>query len=208
MSWDGYEFDKQSSCVCGNGIVIKHCYREYDDWNRSRSGHTGIEIQCPDCETKYHYDSITRHRRCPSWEGDGFYTKEYLVPKGLNIPSVITPKSFFYYNHKEEIVSYFTKKELEEVIIDMRESKYSTRVQKDESKLIVSICNKRIHTKSLSKIIPILQEILSSYDKYKWNPVTIAEYKQQEADIIKQNEDNIANVISKSYELHFLRKDN
>lgn len=30
MSWDRYKFDEQSSCACGKGIVIKHCYREDD----------------------------------------------------------------------------------------------------------------------------------------------------------------------------------
>ena len=50
MSWDRYEYDEQSSCACGKGIVIKHCYREDDDWNRSREGCTGIDIQCPECK--------------------------------------------------------------------------------------------------------------------------------------------------------------
>jgi len=46
MSWDRYEFDEQSSCACSKGIVVKHCYREDDDWNRYREGCTGIDIQC------------------------------------------------------------------------------------------------------------------------------------------------------------------
>ena len=76
-----------------------------------------------------------------------------------------------------------------------------------ESRIIVSICSKQLQTKSLNKIIPVLQEILESYEQYKWNPDTIAEYKQKENEQIKQNEDMIAYVISKSYELYFFRKE-
>ena len=206
ISWDRYEYDEQSSCACGKGIVIKHCYREDDDWNRSREGCTGVDIQCPECKSKYHYDSITRYSWCPSWIGDGYYTYEYLVPNGLYIPEVITARSDFGHTVKEDIVCCVTKQALQDVIEDMKINKYSTRVQMSESGTIVSICSKRLRTKSLSRIIPILQEILDSYEQYEWNPDTIAEYKQQENERIKRNEDMITDVISKSYELHFHRK--
>ena len=75
-----------------------------------------------------------------------------------------------------------------------------------ESKAIVDICRKRLQTQSLNKIVPMLQEILQSYEQYEWNPDTIAEYKQREKEEIQQNEDKIADVISKSYQLHFHRK--
>lgn len=102
MSWDRYEFDEQSSCACGKGIVVKHCYREDDDWNRSREGCTGIDIQCHECKSKYHYDSITRHYCCPSWKGDGVYTSEYLVPNGLKIPEVMNHDTIAEYKQKED----------------------------------------------------------------------------------------------------------
>ena len=109
---------------------------------------------------------------------------------------------------KKHIPQYLRAEEkLQDVIEDMKTNKYSTRVQMPESRIIVSICNKSLRTKSLNKIIPILQEILDSYEQYEWNPDTIAEYKQKEIKQIKQNEDMIADVISKSYELHFHRKD-
>ena len=210
MSWDRYEYNEQSSCACGKSIVIKHCYREDDDWNdwnRSRKGHTGIDIQCPECKSKYHYDSITRHHPYPSCKEDEFYTSEYLVPNGLKIPKVITARSYFGHTAEEKIVCCVTKQTLQDVIEDMKANKYSTRVQMSESRIIVSICSKWLQTKSLNKIIPILQEILESYEQYKWNPDTIAEYKQKETEQIKQNEDTIADVISKSYKLYFNRKD-
>lgn len=205
MSWERTDYDEQSPCACGKGKIIKHSYYEDDDWGRNRSGFTGIEIQCSDCKAKYHYDSITRHYSCPSWEGNGFYTKEYLVPKELKIPTVITAKTIFGSGFEEDIVCCLTKKDLEDAVIDMQLNKYSTRVQKDQSRKIIDICNKRIHVRSLKRIIPILQEIIANYEQYEWNPVTIAEYKQKEADEIAKNESNIADVISKSYELHFSR---
>lgn len=203
MGWDRYNFDEQSSCACGKGKVIKHCYCEDDDRNRSRTGRTGVDIECPDCKLKYHYDSIIRHRYCPSWKGDGFYTHEYLVPIGLDIPKVIEERSYFGYNIDEKIVCSVTKSELQDIIKDMKENRYSTRVKMIQSKAIICICEKRLCTKSLNKIIPILQEIYNSYEQYQWNPDTIAKYKQQELEKIKKNEENIADVISKSYELDF-----
>ncbi|MGP1405007.1 hypothetical protein [Filifactor alocis] len=203
MSWDRYDFDEQSHCACGKGKVIKHCYREDDDWNRSREGCTGVDIECSDCKLKYHYVNITRYRYCLPWKGDGFYTHEYLVPIGLDIPKVIEERSCFWCNTKEEIVCSVTKSELQDVIKDMKENKYSTRVKMIQSKTIIYICKKRFRTKSLNKIIPILQEIYNSYEQYQWNPDTIIKYKQQELEKIKKNEENIAEVISKSYELHF-----
>lgn len=206
MSWETYEYDEQSSCACGKGIVIKHCYHEDDDWGRSRKGYTGIDIQCPECKSKYHYDSIT-YRSLTPWDGDDFDTYEYLVPNGSKIPEVITARSYFGGTAEEDIVCCVTKQKLQDVIEDMLVNKYSTRVQMPESKTIVSICNKRLRTKSLNKIVPILQDILESYEQYPWNPDTIVEYQRKEAEQIKQNEDMIASVISKSYELHFHRKD-
>lgn len=205
MSWEHYEYDEQSPCACGKGLVVKHCYCEDDDWGSVRRGYTGIEIQCPECKSKYHYDSIT-YRSLTPWDGDDFYTSEYLVPNGLKIPDVITARSYFGGSAKEDIVCLVTKQKLQDVIEDMKASKYSTRVQMPESKTIVKICNREFHTKSLKNIIPILQEILESYEQYQWNPDTIAEYKRKEAEQIKQNEDMIADVISKSYQLHFERK--
>lgn len=203
MSWDRWDYDEESLCACGKGKVIKHSYREDDDWNRAREGVTGVDILCPYCKSKYHYGSITRHYFCMPWDGDGISIKEYLVPNGFEIPKVITPQSYFGNNVKERIVCQVTKEELQAVIEDMKSNKYSTRVKMDKSNTIIGICEKGLNTKYLKKIIPILEEILASYEQYEWNPDTIAEYKRQEAERIKQNEKNITDVIAKSYKLDF-----
>lgn len=92
MSWGTYTYDKFSSCACGKGLVIQHCWQEDDDWNRSNSGYTGIDINCPDCASKYHIETITRHYNCLPWKGDGVSQTQYLVPNGLKIPSIISPQ--------------------------------------------------------------------------------------------------------------------
>lgn len=205
MSWDRYEFDEIAKCACGKGHIIKHCWREDDDWNRSRAGVSGYNIECPECKMKYHIQSITRHSFCLSWKGDGFYTVEYLTPKEIIIPKPIYKSYIQTGTINEEIASLFTIDALKSVIEDMVQHKYSTKVQTDNSKTIVYIFNKRVHTRSLSKIIPILQEIIQKYDSYKWHPDTVSEFRQQEDCKINENEKLIANAIAESFELHFTR---
>ena len=203
MSWDRINTDKYSNCACGQGRVIKHCWQEYDDWNRSRNGVLGYDIECPNCKNNYHISSITRHYACPSWKSDGISTDEYLVPNGIVLPKVITPTIIQTPSADAEIVSLYSADTITDVIDDMENNRYSTRVCLRESKDIINICNKRLQTKSLNKIVPYLKEILDKYDTYKWNPVTIAEYKRIEQTQIQNNENEIARVVSKSVLLDF-----
>lgn len=53
----------------------------------------------------------------------------------------------------------------------------------------------------MKTILPVLQELLSTYDKYKWNPETIALDRENEKHMIEENEKHISDVLSKSYEL-------
>ena len=88
----------------------------------------------------------------------------------------------------------------------MKNSKYSTRVRLDDSRAIIALVYKRKRMKSLNRIIPILQDVVSRYDSYKWNPVTVAQFKADETKAILENENKINEVIEKSFELHFCRK--
>lgn len=164
MSWDRFERDEYSSCACGRGKIIKHSWQADNDWNRSESGVSGYDIECSNCKNKYHIGYIERHRSCPSWIGDGTSREEYLVPDGLDLPKVITSSYIQFYSADAEIVSKYSKDTIADVIDDMNLNKYSTRVQLRESKDIIHICNKRLHTKSTTRIIPVLFEILSKYD--------------------------------------------
>lgn len=119
MNWDRYTYDKYSSWACGKGLVIQHCWQEDDDWNRSNSGYTGIDIDCTVCASKYHIQTVTRHYQCHSWEGNGVSKTFYLVPNGERIPSVISRKYDFAETYDEIIVSKFTKQEIQDVILDM-----------------------------------------------------------------------------------------
>ena len=205
MSWDRFDYDETAKCACGQGTVIKHCYQEDDDWNRSRYGITGYDINCPTCKAKYHVDSITRHYPCPSWDGTGIVTKEYLVPNDMDLPKVINPTYIQTYTVDADIASKFSETELSETIDDMQTSKFSTQVQLSSSKAIIDICSKRMKIKSLNKIIPLLQDILKKYDSYKWNPKTVADFKRQEQQAIDANEKEIERVVNSSFELMFRR---
>ena len=207
MSWDRFEYSKIASCACGQGNVIKRCYQEDDDWNRSRSGVLGYSITCPSCREKYHIDSITRIYYCPlPWKGSGVVTEEYLVPNNMKLPKVITPTCLQTYKLDEDIASKFTREQLKFVIQDMQNSKFSTRVQLDDSKNIVVICEKRLKTKSIQRIVPFLQSIVDKYDDYEWNPNTIAEFRKEEQQRIDDNEKEIQRVIENSFELTFVIK--
>ncbi len=205
MSWDRYEYDEQSPCACGKGRVIKHRYMEDDDWNRIRSGTLGYDIECPVCKNKYHVQSITRHYFCLPWKGSGVDTREYLVPVGVNLPSPIQESTIQTQTIEEDIASKFTVFELTKVLKDMNDSKYSTRVQLENSKTIVRMFERYEHYKSLSKIIPILQSVIQKYDTFQWHPDTVADYYRREELKIQQTEEMIAKVLTQSYELHFTR---
>ncbi len=206
MSWDRVEYDEIAACACGAGNVVRHCYEEDDDWNRSRDGVTGYDINCDKCKNCYHVDSITRYYLCPPWKGDGFVSHIYLVPNGMAIPQVMQPTYIQTYTLDAEIASMYDKAQINAVISDMNNSKYSTRVRLDDSRAIIALVYKRKRMKSLNRIIPILQDVVSRYDSYKWNPVTVAQFKADETKAIMENENKINEVIEKSFELHFCRK--
>ncbi len=207
MSWEQYDFDMEARCACGNGTVMAHCYEESDDWGRYRSGVYSMEIICPECREKYHVQSIALS--CPVREpgdtGHEIYT--YLVPNRLQLPRELTPESdsYFHHNTEEEIVNMVRKDDLKCVIVDMEESKYSTRVIFPQSEKIIKICKRRLHTRSLKVIVPYLKNILDKYDTYKWNPDTIKKYREEEEENIAENKARIKYVRSKSHPLYFRR---
>lgn len=206
MSWDRFEYIESAICACGKGTVIKHCYQEDDDWNRSRNGCTEVRILCQKCKSQYHFESVQQHFFQFRWMGDGIVTKEYLVPNGLRIPAVKIQNTNFNTNPKEAVVNIVTKEELVAIIEEMKCKKYSTQIELLKGKEIINICKKKLKTRSFKKIIPFLQDISASYDTYKWNPITIAEYQKQEAQDIKKNQEEIAGIISQCYELTFQKQ--
>lgn len=207
MSWDRHNYDEQSKCACGNGKIIKHCWQADDDWNRSETGIYSIDFSCSNCDKNYHLEKIDRYSWCPPWKGDGHSTRYYLVPNGIKMPNVIERKSDydFFNTFEEQIACQFTFQDIQAVVNDMKESKYSTRVKLDNSNRIISLFSKAKKTKALNKIVPSLEAILSNYDSYEWTFEKIKKYREDEEEMISKNEKKIAHVISKSYELDFQR---
>ena len=204
MSWDRFEFTEVAQCACGKGYVVRVAYTEDDDWNRSRSGIINEEIACENCRTQYHIEHVIRHYSCPSWEGDGISDKAYLVPNSLTIPEQISEEQILF-TVEEEIVSIYSCDEIHAVKADMTKNKYSTRLELENSRRIVSIYEKRYKKKRLAPIIDMLCSIEQQYDKYEWTPEKIAAYRDAEKAKIRENEEKIANVNGQSILLEFRR---
>lgn len=195
-------YDEEAVCACRKGIVTRRCYVDENDWS-TKYRYTAGDILCPECKKKYHAESITRKGFVYPWEGSPFYTEEYLVPNGMEVPEMVVERFSFGCGVKEKIVNISTKQELMDVIRDMEHSKYSTRIALQKSKEIVDICRKELKIQSLKKIIPMLQDILNHYDEYEWNPDTIKAFKEEESKIIRKYKEDIKKIISLSYKLDF-----
>lgn len=204
MRWERTEYKEVAPCACGKGTIVRLAYTEDDDWNRSRSGIINEKIACENCRTQYHIEHVIRHYSCPSWKGDGISDKAYLVPNSLTIPEQISEKHFSF-NVEEEIVSIYSYDEIKAAKADMMKNKYSTRLELENSRRIVSIYEKRYKKKRLAPIIDMLCSIEQQYDKYEWTPEKIAAYRDAEKESIRANEQEIAIAIKQSVPLEFRR---
>ncbi len=205
MSWDIIEYDEFSNCACGKGKVVRHMQQRDDDWNRSETRCLGEEIQCVDCAKKYHIEHHIRHYLCKPWKGDGISDRAFLVPNGISIPSYVGIRSFNFSEIDKEIASMYTLEEINASLNDMLTNKYTTRLKLDCSHSIVRIYNKAHKKKSLSLIVPVLENIIQNYDKYEWTPETIKEYRIRESEEIRENNKAIDETMAKSFELNFRR---
>ena len=85
----------------------------------------------------------------------------------------------------------------------MIQSRYSTRLTRASSKKIVEAYFKKHKKKSLPPIIQILTAIEENYSSYQWTPEKIASFRLREQAEIDANNDNIQNVLARSFELKF-----
>ena len=205
MSWDRMEYKEYAVCKCGKGRVVRHLYREDDDWNRTRYGCVSEEIECPKCSVNYYIEHFVRHYSCMPWDGDGISDRIFLVPNGSKLPTVKSERNFIFSKLDEQLVSQLTLTEIARAIEDMKMNKYSTRLEFDASKHIVALFEKQYKKRSLNLIIPMLEKIVQSYEQYEWTPEKIAEYRIMEKEEIEQNKKEIQEVLDRSFELLFLR---
>lgn len=203
ISWDTvYDKLEQSPCACEKGVVIRHNCMRMDDWNQSEIYYYGEEIQCNDCGKKYHIEYYTRSYTCPSWVGDGIIETPYLIPNGMTLKHDISGK-FFGFNLEEQIVSSFEEENIHMVIDDMETNKYSTRLKLADSNRIVDLYYQRYHKRSLPDIIELLHKCIYNYNTYEWTFDKMQEYKIEEQQRIKVNNQMINDTISQSYKLEF-----
>ena len=186
MSWDRVEYKETAHCACGKGSLSRTTYQEDDDWNRSRYGYFGETIECPYCSKKYHIEHLIRHFFQYKWDGDGCSDTTYLVENGFSINQKTEIEELKYCSLKETVVAKYTKEELMAAVEEMKTARFSTRLQLPVSKEIVGMYNKRYKKKSLPAIINFLQECLSEYDSFKWNPNTVNDYMAHERELAEE----------------------
>ncbi len=201
MSWDRFEYDEIAKCRCGKGKIVRHMYEEEDDWNRSRGGCTGEEIQCPECSKRYRIEHLMNYKH----DGIIEYDRVFLVPQNMNFPQPISERSFYSPHIEEEIVASFPLDDIKASANDMIVNRYTTRLRLSVSKQIVSVYYKRFKRKDLSLIVPILNKIITNYDSFEWTVDKITEYRQKEKEAILENNKAIELAISNSFELNFSR---
>lgn len=85
----------------------------------------------------------------------------------------------------------------------MTKNKFSTRLERKESKVIVSIFEKRCRKRKLSLILPVLDSIEQHYSEYEWTLEKLTAYRAAERAEIEDNEQKIADAIKKSILLEF-----
>lgn len=206
MSWDRTEYVETAVCACGKGTVVRHAYREKDDWNREREKIISEKIYCDACEKKYHIEHYVRYFLQPLWEGDGVMDRAFLVPNNYTIPAEISER-IFRFDLDEQIVATYCLEEILSAKSDMIRNKFSTRLERQSSKEIVKLFAKKYKKRSLSLIVELLSQIESRYEDYKWTPLRMEEYRNQEKIRIKENEQAIQDVLNQSFELSFRRND-
>ncbi len=207
MSWDRTEYTETAICACGKGTIVRLAYIEDDDWNRTRGGIISEEICCTECKEKFHIEHYIQHYFCPYWKGDGIIDRTYLVPNNFTIPSVLSEKNFCF-SVDEQIVANYYLEEISAAKADMIRNKYSTKLERKSSQDIVAWYEKRYKRRSLSPIVELLNNIESQYDHYEWTPQRLEEFRNNEKIKIQENKRVIADVIARSFELDFRRKQN
>lgn len=201
-----YDRKEQAVCACGEGFVKRNSYQEGDDWNRFREGVENEEIRCGKCAEKYHIEHLVKRYNCMPWDGDGIIDTTYLVPNGKTINIQSEPKRLpfeCFVNFNEQAVALYSKEDLQAAIEDMKTNKFSTRLSLETSKNLVSAYLRDKKSKKLANIIKALDFCIENYDNFEWTFAKVKEFRKEEAKLLKDNEKELEQTLSESYELNF-----
>ena len=207
MSWERMSETKDiATCSCGAGIVEIIRYRDGDDWNRLREGILKERIECKECKDKYHIEHIYSYYNCLPWKGNGEIDTVYLVPNDLTLQLQVEKKRLPFENScafDENAVAKFPKEDLASAIIDMKCSKFSTRLHEECSKELVHMYYKVNKQKKLSMIIPVLNMCIENYESYEWNYPKVKKFREEEEVQICKNKELMDKNLKQSFELKF-----
>lgn len=198
-----YDRLEVAKCACGCGRVVRHSYKDMNDWNQCRYGCYGETIECVNCEAIYHVEHYIQHFIVPRWVGNGVSDTPYLVPNGLTLQHDVRKRRFGF-TLLQEVISTYSKCEIESMIDDMRVNKYSTRVSLSISRDVVNRYYRWFKKRNLQDVIVFLQDCLHDYDVQEWTAEKMRDFKRAESQRIAENKRLISDVISKSFELVFV----
>ena len=191
MSWDEMRTDiRYFHCGCNNGRVTETTITEENDWNQFRE-FTRFSIECPSCAQKFHLEG------------------KYLVPNGLTISMKLCPSSKPYecnIGFKVNVLGRYTPEEIMEVVNDMKNAKNNSYLKLPRSKEVSQLFYRAYKRKSLSKIIPELEDLLLQYDQYENNHYRILEKERLEQLEIINNRKKYDENINKCIELVPIQK--
>lgn len=204
MSYETMRDELQKApCACGKGFVVRRYYFAMNDWNQTREGYTDQEIKCDICKAKYHIEETTKHYFCPPWKGDGNVTNFYLVPNGDTLHPDRKYARTFSYAFDDTCVADYPVQVLQDVIKDMKNNKYSTRLKLEASQKIVDKYYRHYKKRSLPPIISALQNCVDNYDSYEWTYDKMQEYLKLQKEEAEKNDKYVADVLKKSFPLDF-----
>lgn len=155
MSWEEM-YKKEAVCPCKKGKIVLTTYG--DDWNRTKES---ISFECEDCKKKYKIVEERHQRLLPS---DGCWTNYMLLPKDYpefdGAINVIVDKSLSF---KEELIVYFTKKEL---IYCLEDYEQNTRVKdlRGTSSRIAKLSKEKTKSARREDIIEAIKYAIANYD--------------------------------------------
>lgn len=167
MSWEIDSID-EIKCPCGQGKIIRE--NKSDDWNRCNEN---VYLQCEVCSAKIHIEKQY------FVHGIEVSTAYYLVKNGETIQDPCPDTSSF----ENRILVDFYLEDLQCVLQEMKNKKYSTEIYGTNARQIIMLHKKYCKSVKLLVIIPKINKVISFYNEAVWNRNKYEEEKEKRSKV-------------------------